>query len=764
MTPNNNPTTEYEIFSGSENFELAWQRLVRSTRYEVKDWLGLEVYGWTGHKEKHLELIRKNLSNFKPSAANRISVPKQDRSLRHFAFLTMDDRLIYQAIGNRIIAHSYDDLMIWVDYKKVFANVPTAPENQDGFVFRRTFSSVRRVSSTSTLRIIGQYDLFRREILKTRREMLDKYPSAWLIKTDISSYFPTINHKLLQQLIQERKWLPNNDILDLLIKCLNQWKFSSQDIGIPIGYETSDYIGNLYLFPVDEALEEFEVKRYVDDMYIFVPTFEDAKRALSILDNALAKLELQRNSTKTEFICLQDISEEDLLNKLSKSLSLLAKPRRNEISEAKRQNGLIRLFFSAYNPQEDKNCICTQAIVSDIRSAAFAMYRLKVPDIRIRYAALCILDTYPNYSFHAAEYLKNNYGHDDDIIAALRVYVRQKYEPTELKLNVLKALEKMVVGYRGIEDDIETIIKTSADWFLKYDLLRNIVRNNLIAIFSDYLADALKNESDMFVRSYLIQLAFLHYANVDARKYLIELAFQDQTTFINKLGIYLQTRFNIQNVDITFLHADLRNQFLDGHSRDEIQEFFDKFYDLFRIRLHPDFPIGKVFGDINHSLNLLRTAWGSIKQGANDFVRALVTLTENLLNAEIKVLYDNQSSLNLSELRASLYFSSDTITVDNTEKLEIDYAKIMRGEFLNNKRQEKLLKDDLYELYEYHINIFNRRYFGIPMREEIFISYSHIDDMWREKIQKFLKPHFRNKTITVWDDTHIKPGHGLPPV
>lgn len=45
-----------------------------------------------------------------------------------------------------------------------------------------------------------------------------------------------------------------------------------------------------------------------------------------------------------------------------------------------------------------------------------------------------------------------------------------------------------------------------------------------------------------------------------------------------------------------------------------------------------------------------------------------------------------------------------------------------------------------------------------PKRDQVFISYSHKDTKWLDKLQTMLKPMMRNNTISVWDDTAIKPG------
>jgi hypothetical protein len=41
---------------------------------------------------------------------------------------------------------------------------------------------------------------------------------------------------------------------------------------------------------------------------------------------------------------------------------------------------------------------------------------------------------------------------------------------------------------------------------------------------------------------------------------------------------------------------------------------------------------------------------------------------------------------------------------------------------------------------------------------DIFISYSHDDRNWLDRLQKTLKPLLRNKSISVWDDTKIRTG------
>ena len=45
-----------------------------------------------------------------------------------------------------------------------------------------------------------------------------------------------------------------------------------------------------------------------------------------------------------------------------------------------------------------------------------------------------------------------------------------------------------------------------------------------------------------------------------------------------------------------------------------------------------------------------------------------------------------------------------------------------------------------------------------PVRENAFISYSHVDAEWRDALVKNLKPLVRTGTVTAWSDQQIKPG------
>jgi hypothetical protein len=62
------------------------------------------------------------------------------------------------------------------------------------------------------------------------------------------------------------------------------------------------------------------------------------------------------------------------------------------------------------------------------------------------------------------------------------------------------------------------------------------------------------------------------------------------------------------------------------------------------------------------------------------------------------------------------------------------------------------LENALYEL-NYSFNITSN-----PVRNKIFISYSHKDKEWLDRLQRMLAPLVRRELITTWDDSQIPPG------
>ncbi|MDJ0556524.1 MAG: reverse transcriptase domain-containing protein [Microcoleaceae cyanobacterium MO_207.B10] len=150
-----------------------------------------------------------------------------------------------------------------------------------------------------------------------------------LVKTDISSFYDTVSHDyLIQIIINELDITEDCNFIKLLKKIL-QFRvigysfidgkhFISNFLqGLIIGNSIEAYLANLYLKDLDEALENSgaEFGRYVDDIKVFVRDINDAIHYIQIIQEFLFKKGLNINTAKTKII----YKKEEIIKYIQKS-------------------------------------------------------------------------------------------------------------------------------------------------------------------------------------------------------------------------------------------------------------------------------------------------------------------------------------------------------------------------------------------------------------------------------------------------------------
>jgi retron-type reverse transcriptase len=104
-------------------------------------------------------------------------------------------------------------------------------------------------------------------LLRLHKAMKDRENTQYCLKFDIKKFYPSINHRILKQII--RKKIKDKDLLWLLDSIIDSVE---GETNVPIGNYLSQYFGNLYLTYFDHWLkEEKKVKyyfRYCDDCVI----------------------------------------------------------------------------------------------------------------------------------------------------------------------------------------------------------------------------------------------------------------------------------------------------------------------------------------------------------------------------------------------------------------------------------------------------------------------------------------------------------------
>lgn len=138
---------------------------------------------------------------------------------------------------------------------------------------------------------------------------------GWVIELDIQSFFDTIDHGLLRELVQRR--VSDGVILRLIGKWLNagvmeDGKLWKPEAGSPQGGVISPLLANIYLHYVLDEWFEREVKprlqgrgellRYADDAVLVFGTEQDARRVLEALPKRFKRFGLKLHPEKTRLV------------------------------------------------------------------------------------------------------------------------------------------------------------------------------------------------------------------------------------------------------------------------------------------------------------------------------------------------------------------------------------------------------------------------------------------------------------------------------
>lgn len=157
--------------------------------------------------------------------------------------------------------------------------------------------------------------------------------SDWLVKTDITRFYPSIyTHSLTwaaygKEKVKSRLKLFEGslaDRLDILVRACNR----NQTIGIPIGPETSRILAEIISSRIDDDLrtgfDDIEIEsvdRLQDDWFVGVKTLERSEKVLSQISAAYREYSLDINGRKTSVTRIIQHFEEGWKTELAGFLS-----------------------------------------------------------------------------------------------------------------------------------------------------------------------------------------------------------------------------------------------------------------------------------------------------------------------------------------------------------------------------------------------------------------------------------------------------------
>lgn len=234
-----------------KNLRLAWNQILSAGNYKYKKYFR-EMYNTydvaIDENLKHLSQ-RLNGGSYNPKEPTIIYEPKPNGFIRPITFLTLEDQIVFQAIAN-LYAEKFSEERKKYEGISVFSNI--LDRNKDTIYFFEKW--------------IDSYNNFQ---LQSQNIFLAG--SVWMMDFDLAAFYDTISHEILIKKLLPRK---QNELKELIQECLQMWTTNvstKRGHGIPQGPIASDFLAEILLLEIDEALLKNNIVyvRYADDFRFF---------------------------------------------------------------------------------------------------------------------------------------------------------------------------------------------------------------------------------------------------------------------------------------------------------------------------------------------------------------------------------------------------------------------------------------------------------------------------------------------------------------
>lgn len=298
------PDGLYQRFLRIENLRRAWHLAYHDSREAfLEDALGHEDFA--AELEFSLRDLQRRLrsGSYEPRPLKRIDVPKSSLAVRPGATPEVEDSVVMFGIMLQIASQLDRRISDSVYAYRVSSRRPsrTIFEHRDlAFLRKRTR---RRIAAFKQWYQV--WPMFEAEGIDSYKRQGFRYLSV----SDIAAYYENISHPILRDILFS--YLPTQQrIVNLLMRVLHAWAWPTGagiliPRGIPQGPDFSGFLANVYLMPLDRALESYgrshpiKYIRYVDDVRMFTKTEEDARAVLVVMNHALRELQLNIQGSKT---------------------------------------------------------------------------------------------------------------------------------------------------------------------------------------------------------------------------------------------------------------------------------------------------------------------------------------------------------------------------------------------------------------------------------------------------------------------------------
>ena len=296
---------------------LDWHRALKRIVHDLRSdfiWAPHIRFLYTHLGDELISLVQSELKSgtFHPGIPLTIEVPKSFRIKvagtnskrlgpsfsRPGSILPLKDRLLYQVIADEaapVLEHK-------TDKSRSFSHrlAKEGDAEGDGAMFlstRKCWSELQNALKVHSLN-----------------------NAKYILRVDVANYFGSINQHTLINTLKEYGF--NNGLADRLEKMLLSYTGMRSSRGILQGIYPSDLFGASYMVPVDRFFDDMNIPsaRYVDDIYIFVGSVDEADEILRKLIPFLRSYDLSLNEVKSTVMPKSSLfSEEPDLEQLFSS-------------------------------------------------------------------------------------------------------------------------------------------------------------------------------------------------------------------------------------------------------------------------------------------------------------------------------------------------------------------------------------------------------------------------------------------------------------
>ncbi len=274
------------------NLDLAWSRITTARNLQHKRMFRHLYSAYEPGRKANLALLHERLKGgWRATSPIRIYMPKPSGLLRPLTLLALDDQIVFQAIANQVARQMFDRRRA-MEGRSVFSNCLT-PE-RDSVFFLQDWRAT--------------YHQF-----KTRIQRHLDAGNRWIAHFDLAAFYETISHRALQSIVSPAGG--GGEVWQLIREWLCAWTSSQGGIpvdhGIPQGPIASDFLAEIFLLPLDEAMKKTGIPyiRYVDDIRVFGKTEAEARRAAITLELECRRLSLIPQSSKFSVSYAETLTE-----------------------------------------------------------------------------------------------------------------------------------------------------------------------------------------------------------------------------------------------------------------------------------------------------------------------------------------------------------------------------------------------------------------------------------------------------------------------